>query len=177
LRRSLFELVVIVLIAALAGVAIHALRRDRLPMRLPDAYYEVGSKAKPIFLDAARSLFEGGHAAFVDARPADAYIEGQIEGAFSLPLDRWQEIYPGLSGWIVGHRIVVYAGKDGIRDADDLARALASRKVSDSLYIYIGGFEEWKAAGLPLREGPDPTLGDGDEGTGGEPADSMEESR
>jgi rhodanese-related sulfurtransferase len=156
----LIELALIALVAASAGFAINALRRDRLPMRLPEAYYDIESKARPIFLAAARRFFDAGHAVFVDARPAAAYEEGQIEGALNLPLDRWAEIYPRIASWIEGRAIVVYAGKDGVRDADDLALALASRRASDSLYVYTGGFEEWKAAGLPLRSGPDPNAGD-----------------
>jgi rhodanese-related sulfurtransferase len=170
---------VLVLVGIAGGLGWNALRAHRLPMRLPAAYYELESKATPLFLKQARRLFDAGQAVFVDARPADVYAEGQIEGAYSLPLDRWEEIYPALSGWIAGHRIVIYAGENGVHEADDLARALASRKVSDSLDVYVGGFEEWKEAGLPLRMGPDPTWspeGDDDEidRTGSEPADSTD---
>ena len=179
LRRPIFELALIAAISVLAGAAINAVRRDRLPMRLPDSYYQVESKAKPILLADARRLFEQGGSAFVDVRPAAAYEEGQIEGAYNLPLDRWQEIYPDISSWIAGRKIVVYGGKDGVRDADDLALALASRNASESLYVYVGGIEEWREARLPVRVGPDPALETGgDEAPpGDEPAEGEGESR
>lgn len=180
MRRSLVELIAIAVISAAVGVAVNAVRRNRLPMRLPEAYYQVESKAKPILLPTARRLFDEGRAVFIDARPTAEYEASQIEGACNLPFERWQEVYPAISSWIVGRRIVVYGSKDGVQDADDLALAISSRMASDSIYVYIGGFEEWKAAGLPLRAGRDPNLEDampGEDGREGEDGEESEEGR
>jgi len=167
MRRLFLELIAIALLSAGIGIAINAGRHDRLPMSLPDAYYQVESKARPIFLKTARRLFEEGQTIFIDARSAEAYAEGQIEGACNVPLDQWQSLYPDLSSWIQGRKIVVYAGRAEVGPADDLALALASREKRDSLFVYIGGIEEWKACHLPMRTGPDPILG-GDEEKGTE---------
>ena len=128
-------------------------------MRLPAAFYNVESGAKPLLLAGARRLFREGKAVFIDARTSDEYEKGQIQGAFNVPFEQWRDLYVDLAPWLENQKIVVYASPEEIAQADDLAGALASRGHRDQLLVYVGSIDEWRAAGLPVRTGPDPVLG------------------
>jgi hypothetical protein len=80
-----------------------------------------------------------------------------------VPFDAWEELYPAVEPWIAGRAIVLYAGRDGIQLADNLAGALASKGHDDSLFVFLGGVAEWREAALPTAKGPDETLQEWDE--------------
>jgi rhodanese-related sulfurtransferase len=110
-------------------------------------------------------MFGGKRAIFLDARSNDEFEAGRVQGAFSVPLEEWSFLYDDLAPWIEGAPIVVYASADQVSRADDLARALASRGHRGRLYVYVGGLDEWRAAGMPVDAGPPPPLNPGsDEG-------------
>jgi rhodanese-related sulfurtransferase len=151
---------VIVLAAAAASAIAERFREDPLPMSLPPAFYHTESAARPILLKKAKRMFGEGGTVFLDARPPQDYEAGQIDGALNLPFDRWRELLPEILPWIAGQKIVVYSDAPSIVAADDLAGALLSRGTSpDSLFLYLGGIEEWIAAGLPVRRGGGPLSG------------------
>jgi rhodanese-related sulfurtransferase len=150
-------LVLAVLSAALA-LAIHSVKQDPLPLEVPAGFYSIESPAHPLLLQGARRHFEDARSVFLDPRTTEEYEEARIQGALHVPFDRWEELYTALEPWIAGRAVVIYAGIDRIRLADDLAGALASRGHSDSLFIFLGGVDEWRASGLPIGDGPDATL-------------------
>jgi rhodanese-related sulfurtransferase len=147
---------VFALVAAAAAFSAigNGMRRDPLPMRLPEALYQVESEARPILLPRAVRLYKEGRSVFLDARSPDEFAFGQIDGALSVPIERWQDLYPEILPWIEGQKMVVYAGAADIGPADDLAGALLTRgQPPDSIFLYVGGMEEWLRAGLPIRKG------------------------
>lgn len=156
MRRIVLELVLLSLLAAVVAASGNLLRKERLPLRLPSAYYHVESGAQPVLLPQARRLFEAGEAAFIDARPGHEYESGQIQGAYSLPFEEWREAYALLAPWIENQPLVIYASESQISLADDLAGALIQKGHRDALYLFVGSPEDWERAGLPLRTGPDP---------------------
>lgn len=148
------ELIVLAGIALAIAAITNRNREDALPMRLPEAFYRIDSGARPILTAKAARLFKEGHTVFLDARSPEEFALGQIDGALNVPADRWRDIYQDLLPWIEGQRTLVYSGPKEIDSADDLAGALLSRgQPRDSVFIYLGGIEEWRAAGLPVREG------------------------
>jgi rhodanese-related sulfurtransferase len=144
--------------AVVAGGVGNAIRRDHLPLRLPATYYQVESGAKALLLAPAEEMFRGGKAIFLDARPVDAFEAGHIQGSFHVPVEEWTSLYEDLAPWIEGQPIVVYASPDQVSRADELARALASRGHARRLFVYVGGIEEWRGAGMPVDIGPAPPL-------------------
>ncbi len=159
--RALLEALLLAVLAAAVAVTLNASRAEKLPARLPEAFYHLESGARPALLPQARRLFDEGKTVFLDARSREKFERGQIDGALNVPFDRWREIYPNLGGWIEGRKVVLYADRSGTGDADDLAGALAARgHARDSLFVYLGGFEEWRDSGLPVSAGPDRVLGE-----------------
>lgn len=104
-------------------------------------------------------MFDSGGAVFIDARTSEEFEAGQIEGAISVPFEDWRELLPDVQPWIEGQETVIYAGERTIDSADDLAAVILSRgQPRPSVFLFIGGFEEWSASGLPVRRGPAPPL-------------------
>jgi 3-mercaptopyruvate sulfurtransferase SseA len=157
--RIVVELVVLAAVAALLALGINLLREEPFPFRITEEFYRIESGAKPLTLSNAHRHFDEGRAIFVDARTSEEFEEEQIEGALNVPIEQWEEIYPALSPWIEGQPVVLYAGRDWIGPADDLAAGLAARGHGDSLFIFLEGFEVWREAGLPTISGPDQILG------------------
>lgn len=161
MRRALLETIALAVLAAAAAVAWNAGRAERFPTTLPAAFFRADSGARPILTAQAGKLYAEG-AIFLDARAPDEYAEGQIEGALNVPVEEWREIYPELSSWISGSKVIVYADPDRVERADDLARALLSRGAPrESLFVLIEGIDAWRRAGLPSAEGEDRVLGSG----------------
>lgn len=167
LRPYLTEAFVLALAAGLIGAAINAPRSNRLPMRIPAGFYQVESKTKTLLLPQARALFEERKAIFLDARSNDEFEHGRILGSFSVPVEEWSYLRADLEPWIEGQTVVIYAASDQISRADALAGALKSREQAGSIAIYLGGMDEWRAAGLPTEDGPAPLLNPGSEGEDG----------
>lgn len=122
---------------------------------MQEEFYRLESGAAPLLLARAEQLFDRGRSVIIDARPAEEYREGQIEGALNVPIEHWEDLYPELAPWIERLPIVLYAGRDWIGPADDLAAGLMSRGHADSVFVMLDGYEGWFDAGLPTDSGPD----------------------
>lgn len=146
------------LAAAVIAAAVNGFRAEQYPMDVPDGFYTIESGASPLLLSGAKRHFDEGKSIFLDVRESEDFEEGSIDGAMSIPFERWEELYPEVEPWIEGQQVVLYAGRESVRDADDLAGALASRGLDGPFFIYLGGIEEWREAGMPIATGPDPLL-------------------
>ena len=118
--------------------------------RLPEA----GSLI-PVLLEDVRALVEQG-AVLVDARSLEAFREGHIAGARSLPLGsdpeglaRFRDSVP------LTVPVVVYCSGYGCRDSHDVGAGLIEAGYKEVL-VFEGGFPEWRAAGLPVATGAAP---------------------
>lgn len=91
----------------------------------------------------------------VDVRDDEAFGEGHISGARSIPLEQLKE--QAENELNKNQRIVVYGGNHDTPESNSAAKVLESmgfRKVSD----FDGGVYAWERAGFGLSEG-----GGGDE--------------
>lgn len=98
--------------------------------------------------EALRLLRE--NALFLDARPAEAYAESHILGAYSLPESgaaaRMEE---ALAMAEKRKKIVVYCQSMDCDEAHLLAGTLRGAGLKD-VFVFAGGVKEWEAAGYPL---------------------------
>ena len=160
--RILLETLVIVVIGAGAGVALNAFRPDPLPYALPGTVLETESGVRAVFIREAYRLFEAGDYIFVDAREEDEFRAGHIEGALSLPFERFPTLYPELQVWAAGQPLLVYGGSANLIAADELARALREQG-EEELLIFAAGFESWRAHGYPVETGETGQLSESEE--------------
>ncbi|MBD3162331.1 MAG: hypothetical protein GF346_08310 [Candidatus Eisenbacteria bacterium] len=156
MRRALTDLLLLAVAAAIVAAAANFARPEPFPLAVPDGFYHMESGAKPIRMGATRRLFDAGDAVFLDARSAEVYVGGRIEGALNLPFDEWEEALPSVEPWFDRQPVVVYAGRGEISLADDLGSVLRDHARVEKLYLYLGGFEQWRDAGLPVSDGANP---------------------
>ncbi len=106
-----------------------------------------------ITVQETEDLWRTGGAAFVDARAAELYAQGHVPGALSAPpagseaeLPTFFERLP-LEG-----PIVIYCEGGDCHSSLALAKRLHEKGFTD-LRVFGGGWEEWRAAGLPEEAG------------------------
>jgi rhodanese-related sulfurtransferase len=161
-RRIAFEILVLLVIGVGAGALLNALRPDPLPYALPGTVLETESGVRAVFLREGHRLFEAGEYIFIDAREEAEFRAGHIEGALSLPAERFDALYPELQVWAAGQPLLIYGGSENLLAADELARALRE-KGEKQLLIFAAGFEGWRARGYPIETGDAGRLSEGEE--------------
>jgi len=164
--RRLLEVVLLVAIGTVAGLALNAARRDPLPYDLPASLLLTESGTRVILPPEAERLYTQAAAVFVDARAPGAFIAGHIEGALGLAPDRFAELYPELELWSGGMPLILYGERGNVLAPDDLAMRL--REAGQTEVVLLGfGFEGWQARGFPTASGPEGLLGTAPGSAGG----------
>jgi len=96
-------------------------------------------------------LHNEGNILLVDVRPHIYYSMGHLPGATNLPKRQYYKELPRLKADLdaavtTGKPIVLYCQDADCPDAATVARMLARQGYK--VLVYIGGWKEWKAAGL-----------------------------
>jgi len=106
----------------------------------------------PVELEEVRELL-GGDALLIDARSRDAYLEGHLPGARSLPREHIDEQLDAFRGQVPPDRpLIIYCSGYGCPDSFVLAEHLLAVGYRD-VRVYEGGLPEWSNAGLPVERG------------------------
>lgn len=103
----------------------------------------------------AEDLFVSGNAVFLDSREEKKYVEGHIEGAVNIPYEDGENIIEEQLPFPNAATVVVYCDGNECQSSVLLAKVLANLGFED-IRVFFGGWAEWLAAGLPMREGNDP---------------------
>jgi len=109
---------------------------------------ETTSIADVSFVDLQKWLSQGG-VLLVDARSTSEFQIEHLPGALNVPVDNGPEYLTEASERLRrdARAIVVYCSGVSCDDADRLAEQIRDLKLKQSLFIYRGGIEEWKANG------------------------------
>ncbi|MBP7669224.1 MAG: rhodanese-like domain-containing protein [Candidatus Eisenbacteria bacterium] len=168
------EAVLVLAIGATAGFARNALRTDPLPYRLSPSLLTIESGARAVFPKEALRLHDRAEHIFVDARSRDAFVNGHIAGALSLPVAQFDELIESLDLWAGGQPLLVYGGRAEPLSADELARRLIESGHAEVLLL-AQSFEEWKRAGAPVETGSEGSLDEDESQADDEESDEMED--
>lgn len=106
------------------------------------------SKPIDIKIDFAKALFDKKYK-FVDARDVSDFNAGHIQGAINIPyhdLDKYKDLLEDMNKELV---YVTYCSS-ACDVSIDLAYAMVKRGYK-KLYIFHGGWDEWKKAGYPAN--------------------------
>ena len=103
--------------------------------------------------EEAEDLWRTAQAAFIDARRKDLYDAGRVPGARSLPVSEAEKGFPaGVLDLPRQGTLVVYCEGGDCQSSLLLAKRLHDHGFKD-IRVMTGGWEAWKAAGLPEERG------------------------
>lgn len=109
-----------------------------------------------IQLADCRDLIDSPIAVFVDARNREFYTQGHIKGAVHLhhydSADHIEEVRPILEAAFM---VIVYCNGGDCEDSINLALDLVTSYgiPNENVHVFEGGYDEWKAAALPIVTG------------------------
>lgn len=102
-------------------------------------------------VDIAKKIYDSGNALFVDARTEEAYDEGHVKGAVSLPwaeFDSKAETF--LNQYPPDQTTIIYCSGRTCQDSHHLAEMLMELGY-DRISIMIDGFPGWLEKGYPVE--------------------------
>jgi rhodanese-related sulfurtransferase len=157
-KALLVEMTAILLTAAMLGVAWNQkLLRQAWTGQAPAGTRESAQPRAdiplPLGLMQVKELFDQKAARFVDARDAKTYASGHIAGARSLPLGEIDARLPRFIADVPpAATLVVYCNGYDCHDSRELGVKLL-RAGYRSVYVFDGGYPEWRDAGYPAEGG------------------------
>jgi rhodanese-related sulfurtransferase len=112
-------------------------------------------KPQKIKLDLAKLLFER-NALMIDARKPEEFAKGHIKGAINISYEDYHfkdkdKLPDRLKGLNKDGIIIAYCNGGDCDMSIDLAYDIAKLGFN-AVNIYLGGFKEWEAAGLPVEK-------------------------
>lgn len=149
--KTYFRMGLMSLIGILMGLLANAFAPEPLPLLAPEEQFEMDlDEGIQVASSEILDLWVSGEAMFIDARGEEAYSEGRIPGAFSLP-------YKGFDNGAVPETVdylprdqllVIYCdGADCHASQVVYDRLLELGFSRDRMKIFHGGWNEWKETG------------------------------
>ncbi len=157
-RALIAEMSVILLTAVLLGTAWnHKLLYQAWTGEAPTGAEEGARLAAdtplPLGLMQVKELYDRNEALFVDARDAKSFAAGHIQGALSLPAGAADARLPRFIATVPPNALlVVYCNGYDCHDSRDLGARLL-RAGHRTVYVFEGGYPEWRDAGYPTERG------------------------
>lgn len=158
LTGTIIEVVLIVALAATAGVAWNRTLLTRawhgeLTQQAEAAAPAAEQLPMPIAMQQVKEMLDAKQAVIVDARSSADYAQGHISGAIAMPLAEARKPSTIASTLKAPKDTVIIAYCNGFscHDSMDLGKLLM-RAGYASVYVYEGGFPEWRDAGYPVKK-------------------------
>ncbi len=159
ITKALWQSGLIILMAAAISLGVNYFRRDGLPLagvRSPETLSS-GTKTAPeniISIEEARALFLTNGAVFIDARPAEVYRSGHIQGALNLPPDSLDQLLPDIREQIPPDSLIItYCDGENCTLSEEAAQELSGKGYSH-VQVLANGWSAWQDAGLPTEKTP-----------------------
>jgi rhodanese-related sulfurtransferase len=153
----LWQSALIISIAAALSLSVNHFRRDGVPLvRAPEAGSSGSQTAgeSVVSIEEARALFLTNGAVFIDARPAEVYRSGHIQGALNLPADSLEESLSVVMEQIPPDSLIItYCDGESCSLSKEAALELSARGYSN-VQVLVNGWSVWQDAGLPTEKTP-----------------------
>ena len=102
--------------------------------------------------NTAKDIYDTGKAVFVDARSYEAFIDGHIKGAVSIPtnqffefMDHFKTEYPSNTA------VITYCSGRECNDSHELAQYLIGEGYAN-VKVFIDGYQGWERKGYPVEQ-------------------------
>lgn len=96
-----------------------------------------------------------GEAVFLDAREAEDYELGHIQGALSLSAFTFAQDFPALKAGLEGKTVITYCDGEHCKLSQDLADQLTANGIRN-VFVLKNGWSLWRNDGLPTATGREP---------------------
>lgn len=155
--RSIRQLSLIVLAATAAALISNHFRTSSLPL-VGDWSQEArllspSGRQMAISLGESERLYQSKSAVFMDARPAEEFAKGHIEGAVSLPWESAEERAVEVTADLKNDAaIITYCDGETCDLSKELAIFLENLGFTN-VRVLVNGWTLWREAGLPVATG------------------------
>ena len=102
--------------------------------------------------NTAKDIYDTGKAVFVDARSYEAFIDGHIKDAVSIPtvqfiefIDHFKTKYPPTTP------VITYCSGRECNDSHELAQYLIGEGYAN-VKVFIDGYQGWERKGYPVEQ-------------------------
>lgn len=100
----------------------------------------------------AKQIYDANNTIFVDARGAEAYREGHVKGAISLPVDDFHSVGQAfLEKYLPATSMVVYCSGRECEDSHTLAGFLKDLGYTN-VRVMLDGYPGWEKGGYPVEK-------------------------
>jgi rhodanese-related sulfurtransferase len=149
--KALWQGGLICLIAAVLGIGVNQFHKDKLPLWggwQPPAV----ASGDIVSLAEARELYAAQKAVFVDARSRELFLQGHIKGAFSLPVEAFEEhFFDFLKAVPSQTQIITYCDGEACELSHDLAKNLKNQGYAH-VQVLVNGWTIWQENHLPIEK-------------------------
>lgn len=155
IRKSLWQISALLVLAVLLAVCVNHFRSDGIPLFgdwSEEARFSDTSGTSLIISPAeAQRLFEQNAALFVDARPENQYAEGHIRGALNIPFQEVDRYFTEAADRLTAaNEIITYCDGEGCDLSHELALFLKEMGFKN-VRVLVNGWTIWRQAGLPME--------------------------
>ena len=155
LFKALWQIPAMAVLAAVFGMLVNSVRTDGIPL-IGDWSVEarmttVTGERLDLSLQEAEKLFRSRAAVFLDARSANDYARGHIQGARNLPWQEVDQFFAELAESLEPETpVVTYCDGETCSLSHDLAVFLKDMGFTN-VRVLVNGWTVWQAAGLPVE--------------------------
>jgi rhodanese-related sulfurtransferase len=158
MRRSLFQVIGIIIVSGAVGIAVNMIRANGIPLveHWEDKvlHEQVTGGLPAVSFKQVKEAYESSEALFVDARDSDFYEEGHIPGAVNLPVREFDLVFPKLKERMLAAAwVITYCDDASCELSVQLTEKLLFAGI-DRIEVFTGGIQQWQGAGQPVEEGP-----------------------
>jgi rhodanese-related sulfurtransferase len=161
LKSIIFQVLVIVAVAAMLGLSANALNPRGVALTLArpagkavaDSLLSRSAADGPLLIDRRqlKTLLSTGNTVLIDARTPDEFAEGHLPDAINIPFELLGEYVERMEALPRQARLVCYCEGPPCDKGEMLARELFGKGFAGAAF-YNDGLDDWKAAGEEVAQ-------------------------
>jgi rhodanese-related sulfurtransferase len=153
MRRAFLQMVALVLLGTAVGFAYNAASPKGIPVKGGKQAVMEQQGTRMLTTEEVKFYHDQPGTLMVDARSAEEYELGHVAGAASLPLDKFDAVFPQLEKELAKAKmIIIYCSGGSCGTSEEVAKKLTEKGIKN-LAIDTDGLPGWMRAKLPIKSG------------------------